>query len=166
LTLAERARGGEGGEWTVVEGSGRYADLRGKGTHSREVLSEYPPAGVYRTTFQGLAATDAVAPSAAVTSVSASKLRRFPGEYEIRVTLSLRDDVEGNAVAYRLSVTQTRLHRLIELASTAGSTATGPVSKTLRIVPGKRVRTVQLQLSGSDPVGNEVSIARSLKLPR
>jgi hypothetical protein len=67
---------------------------------------------------------------------------------------------------YGLSVTQTRAHHLIELANKEGTTATGSVSTTLRVVPGKRVRGVQLRLSGSDPIGNQVSLVRSLKLPR
>jgi hypothetical protein len=57
-------------------------------------------------------------------------------------------------VAYMLRVTQTRAHRLIVLASDEGTTASGSVSTTLRVVPGKRVRSVQLRLSGSDPSGN------------
>jgi hypothetical protein len=171
LTLVERNFGGGGNsgglEWMIVEGSGGYTDLRGKGSYSYEVLSEYPPAVVYRTTLQGfVTAKDAVAPTLAFTSASVTKLRRPAGAYSIKVALSLRDDVEGNTVAYRLRVTQTRAHRVIVLASEEGTTASGSVSTTLRIVPGKRVRSVQLWLSGSDPAGNEVSIVRSLRLPR
>ena len=47
---------------------------------------------------------DAVAPSLAFTSASATKLRRPARAYSIHVALSLRDDVEGNTVAYRLRV--------------------------------------------------------------
>jgi hypothetical protein len=47
LTLVERNFGGSGDtggfEWMIVEGSGGYADLRGKGAGSYEVLSAYPP---------------------------------------------------------------------------------------------------------------------------
>jgi hypothetical protein len=170
LTLAEHRRG-QVGDWTIVEGSGRHADLRGEGSHSYEVLSEYPPVGVFRTTFQGVVGTDAVAPSVAFTSASATKLRRPAGFYAIRVGLSLRDDVEENTVAYRLRVKEGPEHardrRLVLLAEKEGSTASGSVSTRFRFLPSsKRVRSVQLLLSGSDPVGNEVSIARSLKLPR
>jgi hypothetical protein len=158
------------GEWTIVEGSGRYARLRGKGSYTGEVLEqdiEHDGATIaFRTTSQGFVTADAVAPSLAFTRASATKERGTPGAYSIRVALSLRDDVEGNTVAYRLIVRQTRAHRVVELATKEGSTASGSVSTTLRVVPGKRVRSVQLLLSGSDPVGNEVSIGRSLKLPR
>ena len=158
---------GGSGYWSIVEGFGRYAGLRGKGSYSEELLDgdsedlEVP----FRTTIQGLLEADAVAPSLTFMSTTATKLRHPAGAYSISVAVSLRDDVEGNTVAYRLAVTQTRAHRLIELASTEGTTASGSVSTTLRIVPGKRVPNVRLWLRGSDPLGNEVSITRSLKLP-
>ncbi len=161
---AEHGRGG--GEWTIVEGSGRYAGLRGKGTYSGELLGGGPESDatiVFRTTSQGFADWDAVAPSVAFTSASATKLRRLPGAYLIRVALSLRDDVEGNPVAYKLKVTERR----IELASREGTTASGSVSTTLRVEPlSKRLRSVNLHLRALDPVGNEQLLVRSLKLPR
>jgi hypothetical protein len=176
---------GDSGEWTIVEGSGRYASLRGKGKYSVENLGLGDFATwEFRAKLQGVVDwgaepdqpedgdtvaptnADTVAPTIAIASARAAKLRRPAGAYSIRVALALRDDVEGNTVAYMLRVTQTRAHRLIVLASKEGTTASGSVSTMLRVVPGKRVRTVQLRLSASDPVGNEMSIARSLKLPR
>ena len=167
LTLVERNFGGGddrgGREWMIVGGSGGYAALRGKGSYSYEVLSEYPPAVVYRTTLRGVAVADAVAPSVAFTSASATKLRRPAGSYSIRVAFSLRDDFEGPPIAYKLGVTERR-H---VLASTTGTTASGSVSTTVRVCPSsKRVRSVDLRLSASDWIGNDVSITRPLKLPR
>ena len=162
-------------EWTIVEGSGRYAGLRGKGTSRSELLYGDDlfdfTSSPFRSTLQGFVAADAVAPSLAFTSASATKLRRTAGFYSIRLALSLRDDVEGNTVAYRLRVNEGPEHprdrRLVLLAEKEGSTASGSVSTTFHFLPSsKRVRSVHLLLSGSDPVGNEVSITRSLKLPR
>jgi hypothetical protein len=117
----------------------------------------------FRTTFQGFVAADAVPPSIAFTSASATKLRGAGGAYSIRVASSLRDDVDGNTVAYTLRVMEGRG----DLDRKDGTTGSGSVSTTFRVLPSsKRVRSVKLLLSGSDPVGNEVSIARSLKLPR
>ena len=174
LTLGERTWPSGRSEWTIVEGSGRHADLRGKGNHSWEQLSEGPPAWVYRTTLRGFADVDVAAPSVAFTSASATKLNRLrpAGEYEVRVTLSLRDDVEGNTVAYRLRVMEgARSHPFDrprrELASDEGRSASGSVSTSLRVYPSSRqVRNVVLLLSASDPVGNEVSLVRVVKLPR
>lgn len=170
---------GDSGGWTIVEGSGRYASLRGKGNYSVENLGLGDGATwEFRATLQGLVdwgvepewvaptIADTVAPSVAFTSASVTKLRRPAGAYSIKVALALSDDVEGNTVAYMLRVTQSRAHRLVVLASKEGTTASGSVSMMLRVVPGKRVRSVQLLLTASDPVGNEVSTTRSLKLPR
>ena len=98
-----------GGEWTIVEGSGRYAGLRGKGTYSVENCWSGVP-GLCVTdrdsddSRRGSPTADAVAPSLAITSASATKLRRPAGAYSIHVAFSLRDDVEGNTVAYMLRV--------------------------------------------------------------
>ena len=175
LTLAVRNFGGdnkEGQEWMIFEGSGRYADLRGGGAYTYEMLSQYPPAVTYRTAFQGLVAeADTVAPSVAFTSAVPTKLRRPAGVYAIRVALSLRDDVEDNTVEYTLWVKEGPEHagdrRLPLLGWREGSTASGSAMTMLRVHPSsKRVRSVQLLLSASDPEGNDVSIARSLALPR
>jgi hypothetical protein len=159
---------GAGSEWRIdyaipPDVSGRYAGLRGKGTSSEQRLGGNPddPATITLKGFAG--AEDATAPSLAFTSASPTKLRRRAGAYSIRVTFSLRDDVEGPPVAYKLGVTEGRT----VLASTTGTTASGSVSTTLRVLPSsKRVRSVDLRVYGSDWIGNEVSIARSLKLPR
>lgn len=160
-----------GSDWTIVEGSGRYAGLRGKGTYSAEhvqlegdldIWTGLPlPLWAFRGKFQGFVDADAVAPSLAFTSASVTKQRRTSGAYAIRVAFSLRDDVEGNTVSYRLRVKEDPW----ELAS--GSTASGSASATLLVFPSsKRARSVQLLLSGSDPVGNEVTVTRQLRLPR
>ena len=99
--------------------------------------------------------------SLAFTSASATKQRRTPGAYTIRVAFSLRDDIDGNTVSYRLSVKED------PRALASGSTASGSASTALRVYPSsKRVRSVVLLLTASDPVGNEVSLVRSVKLPR
>jgi hypothetical protein len=176
LRLANRPAGilgNPGGDWTIVEGSGVYADLRGKGTFSVEAempdeeLLTFP----FRATYHGFADADAVAPSLAFTSASATKLRRPAGAYSIRLVLALRDDVEGNPVAYRLMLKEGPEHprdrQLWWIDTREGSTASGSVSMKVRVFPSsKRVRSVELRLTGSDPVGNEVSITRWVKLPR
>jgi hypothetical protein len=173
LVLAERVVSSlpyVGGEWTIVEGSGRYAGLRGKGDYLSEQLSDQPGL-VYRTSMRGFADYDSVAPSVAITSARATKLSPRAGTYTIRVALSLRDDVEGNPVRYSVGVTEgpqhprDRGHLLLDVKD--GSTTSGSVSMRLHVWPSsKRVRSLQLQVSGSDPVGNEVTLVRSLELPR
>ena len=153
---------GAGTEWTIDQGSGLYAGLRGKGTSREEPMGGNP--GVVMITSNGFAGTeDATAPSLAFTGASATKLRRPAGAYAIRVAFSLRDDVVGTPVTYKLVVTD----GLRVLAGTTGRTASGSVTTMVKVRPSsKRVRSVDLRLYGSDWIGNEVSIIRSLKLPR
>jgi len=154
---------GAGSEWRIEQGSGRYEGMHGRGTSSEERSggNTQGPATITSNGFAGGA--DTTAPSLAFTRVIPTKVRRPAGAYSIRVTFFLRDDVEGPPVAYKLGVTEGRR----VLASTTGTTAPGPVSTTVQIQPSsKRVRSVDLRLHGSDWIGNEVSTARSLKLPR
>jgi hypothetical protein len=167
---ANEYRTGAQGDWAIVEGSGRYENLRGRGVYVGELLSGDPAnlfetPVVFRTRAHGFADADATSPSIAFTSASASKLRSSPElpAYRIRVAFSLWDDVEGNPVAYKLKVTQGR----IEIASEKGTTASGSASVSLRIEPFRKgVRSVGVYVHASDPVGNEQFLSRSLKLPR
>ena len=146
--LAEYSTGASG-QWAIVEGSGRYEGLRGRGSYFGELLSgnlaDIATPIVFRTRAQGVADFDAVAPSIAFTSASATKLHR-PRDapaYRIRVKFSLQDDVQGNPVAYRLKVAQSR----IEMASKEGTTASGSGSVSLRFEPFRKgLRSVGLYL--------------------
>jgi hypothetical protein len=184
--------GGPEGGWRIVDGSGGYAGLRGRGSVQAEMLCK-PWLGEscdlgrpipWRGTLQGVVdpegvdpetvaptntdsvaptSTDTVAPTIAIASAWAAKLPRPAGAYRIKVALALRDDVEGNPVWYRLRVATARG---TELARRFGTVTTGAVSMTLRIRPPDGARFVRLQLTGVDPVGNAVSERRALSLPR
>lgn len=163
--------------WRVLEGTGSYAGLRGKGSQRSE-LSEGPgPECVdeydfecawivtWRSTLQGVADEDAIAPTIGFSSVKVKKLPRPAGAYSLDVAITLRDDVEGNPVSYLLRVTPTASAR--ELARSFGTAQAGTVSMTMRMryyMPPRRA--VLLRLSASDEVGNESSLDRVLKLPR
>jgi hypothetical protein len=177
--------------WQIVDGSGSYAGLRGGGSlRSGEALGSpsYAPGSLvtWRGTLVGVVDwgaepdqpedadaptnADTVAPTIAIASARAAKLSRPAGAYSIKLALALRDDVEGNPVSYTLRVTTAGAVRFgggRELANESGTTESGSVSTTLRVSPpNKRARSVQLRLSASDPVGNEVSLVRPLRLPR
>ena len=163
----EAAWDGGLGEWTIVEGTDRYAGLRGKGIFSHELLSgnpwDFAMPVEFRTRSEGFADVDVVAPSLAFTSATAAKLRRPAGAYALRIAIALRDDVPDNPVSYTLTASAGGVERARRVG-----TATGAISMKLRIryIRPPAGAPVLLVLSGSDPVGNEVSIAGSLKLPR
>jgi hypothetical protein len=167
------------GSWKVLEGTGGYAGLRGTGSQRSVIQGEkldpdcVPPDGldewclipVWRSTLEGVAAEDAVAPSVDFSSVRVTKLARPAGAYSLDVGIALRDDVEGNPLSYLLRVTPTTSAR--ELARSFGTTRDGTASMTMRVryyKPPKRA--VLLRLSASDEVGNESSVNRVLRLPR
>jgi hypothetical protein len=151
--------------WRILDGSGSYAGLRGEGSMQIEVLSsEISDRGsvmTWRSTLQGVVDHDAVAPTIAFSNATAAKLHRPAGSYALRLGVALRDNVTDNPVSYTLRVTNGGR----KLAEKFGTTRNEAVSMTLRIRPPAGARTVRLVLTGSDPVGNEVSIVRSLKLP-
>ena len=175
--------------WRIIDGSGSYAGLQGSGSQRAEMLCK-PWLGencdlgkpiLWRGTLVGVVDwgaepdqpededtvaptnADTVAPTIAIASARAVKLRRPAGAYSIKVALALRDDIEGNPVSYSLRVATARG---VELAWRFGTATTGTVSIKLRIRPPVGARTVQLQLTGEDPVWNMVSVTRALSLPR
>ncbi len=156
---------GSTGTWSIEEGTGRYAGLRGRGQYRGEILSGSPSdfgSVVFRASWQGVADFDAVAPTISVTSARATKLRRPAGAYSIRVALVMRDDVDGNTVMYAVTAKSGGA----TLATKAGST-TGSAAVTFRVrPPNAKTRTIQLAIEASDPVGNKAALNRLLKLPR
>ncbi len=152
--------------WKILEGTGSYVGLRGKGSVRSEVLGGDPyEFATWRGTFQGIAAEDAIAPTIGFSSVEVTKFRRPAGAYSLALAIALRDEVEGAPVSYTLRVTPTTSPR--GLAESVGTTAAGTASMTMRVdyyLP--RVRAVVLRLSASDEVGNESSVSLVVRLPR
>ena len=170
------------GSWRILEGAGSYAGLRGTGSQRTE-LSEGPfdPECVdawgadaewvcpwlvtRRSTLEGVAAEDAIAPTIGFSDVQVTKLPRPAGAYSVEAAIALRDDVEGSPVFYKLRVTPTTSAR--ELASNVGTTRKETVAMTMRLRYDKPPkRAVLLRLSVADEVGNESSATQVLKLPR
>ena len=170
------------GAWRVLEGTGSYAALRGKGSQASEILSEridpdcvpFEPdvfgdescrSPIWRSTLEGVAGEDAIAPTVSFSSVDITKLGRPAGAYSLDLTIALGDNMEGSPVSYLLRVTPTTSAR--ELARSFGTTREGTVAMTMRLryyKPPKRA--VLLRLSVADEVGNETSASQVVKLPR
>ena len=149
--------------WRISGGAGSYTNLRGAGSARGELLTGTvgdPLSQTWRGAFTGSVAADAVAPTIAFTSAKVIKLR--PARtYSIRLVVAIRDD--GNPVGYTMVVKGNG----VELARKVGSTASGAVTLTVRVrTPNARLRTLRVQVTATDPIGNERSLARSLTLPR
>jgi hypothetical protein len=151
------------GTWQVTGGTRDYAKLRGNGTWNTISVqgNEANPASLtFRTKMQGTAFLDEVAPAAGFSQTSARKLVRTTGAYSIMVVFFARDDPES-AVSYRLKA---KLGSRT-LASKAGQMALKAASVSLTVRPPKGARTLQLELTATDAVGNKRTVSRSLKLP-
>jgi len=151
----------EEGTWTIVEGTGAYLTLRGKGTYVSDFVSGNPADHItttFRETWRGVIDFDVTPPEVSISRASAKRLRRPKGAYSIRIAFSARDGNEGNAVSYVISVKGYPVYR-------SGTTTSGTVSTTLRVRPSARVRRLRLVVVASDPVGNQTRVARQLRLP-
>jgi hypothetical protein len=151
---------GAHGDWKIIDGSGQYATLRGKGTWTSVSVSgdQADPATVtFRTTSEGIADFDAVAPAITISQASLRKLGGTPRTFLLRVAFSARDDVAENAVSYKLTI---RAGSQL-LATRTGQTAK-PVSASMRVHASKVVVTVVV----TDPLGNERTVTRALRLAR
>lgn len=150
------------GSWKIIEGTGRYATLRGIGTYTGHLLSGSNQdflTVTYRTTWQGTIDFDAVAPTVGVTA-SAAKLRRPLRTYSVRVALKLADDTPGSSISYSVDIRADHSF----LAYKKGVTASGQATVKLRIRQPRGVRNIQIIVTASDTVGNERTATRSLRL--
>lgn len=151
------------GDWQIAEGTGRYATLRGKGTFATALSGNPidPATRTFRETWRGVVDFDDTPPTVAISRASAERLRRPAGAYRIRIGISARDGSAANAVSYRIAVRSGGR----ELASKSGETTSGTASTVFRVRPNKNLRSLRLVIVASDPLGNERTVTRSLRLP-
>jgi hypothetical protein len=163
LVVPIDAEHGGSGLWRIVSGTGQYANLRGRGTFASVLVGGDPSdhgSIVFRSTWAGVADLDDEAPAVSISRASAAKLRRPKGWYRVGIAFSA-NDTPGSVVRYRITIKGGGS----TVGGRAGETASGTASVALRVRPRKGLRRVGLQITASDPLGNERTIARSLKLP-
>jgi hypothetical protein len=156
--------------WLIVRGTGRYVDLRGKGTYvggpplTGDPADEDPLTETYRTAYRGMVDFDAIAPTVTLSSATIAKLGRPAGSYALRLRLVLRDNKPGNPISYTAAVEPAGGG--LYLVEKRGTSRARTVTLNLRIRPEPRARKVLLDLRAEDPVGNWRLVTRPLKLPR
>jgi hypothetical protein len=111
-------------------------------------------------TWNGVIDFDVTRPTVTISQSSAKRLRRPKGAYVVRIAFSTRDGSTGNAVSYAMTVSGGGA-----FVRRSATTTTGGVSTTFRMRPAKGTRRLRLTLVASDPVGNETSVVRQLRLP-
>ncbi len=164
LVLPMDSEHGGTGSWRIVSGTGAYARLRGRGTF-RGVRTGGDPYDhrsiTFRSTWTGVVDRDDTAPEIGVSRASVAKLRRPAGSYVLAIAFTAQE-APGNAVQYLIDVSG----RGRFLASRVGETVSGKASASIRVRPAKTVRRLHVEITASDPLGNERTVSRELRLPR
>jgi hypothetical protein len=156
---------GGSGSWQIIRGTGKYEKLRGSGTFVGQLLGGDPAdflSITYQTTWKGLVDFDADPPALSLTA-TAAKLKLAKRSYSLRVGVVVRNEAPGARVTYSLIV-QSR-GQYVSGGSRNGSTTAGRAAFALRITPPRPARTVQITVRASDPVGNESTTSRLVRLP-
>ena len=157
------AEHGGNGVWQIVSGSGPLAELRGKGTFSSSRVtgrSDDPATITFRSTWQGVADFDTVAPAIDVASVTFRKLKRPKGSYRLRAAVTFPGE---STVSYVLQVVDPR-KPLNALAYKIGQATNGSLTSTATIKPAKSTRTLTIKVDAADPVGNEAASQKTVRL--
>jgi hypothetical protein len=156
---------GLGGAWTILGGTGKYETLRGKGRysslHTGGDQADFASI-TFRATSTGIADLDAEGPQVVIASARATKLRRPAGMYSVTLKFSARDNVAANLVSYTLAVRAGDA----DLAFRSGRTSQGAVLVALKVRPPKRAQSIRIEILAADPLDNERTQVRSLRLPR
>jgi hypothetical protein len=158
------AEHGGTGSWRITGGTGALTDFRGKGTFTG-VLTNGSPSDLqsitFRSTWQGVVDLDASPPTLSLSKQTARRVTRPAGSYLLHLVISLGDD-GGNPVSYALSLVDPT--SLSALFRKSGRTSSGTLSLACTVRPSSRARSLRLEIEASDPVGNESSLRRAVRL--
>jgi hypothetical protein len=160
MPVARNEHGGKG-TWKIVEGTGKYATLRGFGTYIGTRISGDPldfPSIVYRTAWSGVVDFDADPPAVESIAASARKLQKPTRTYSLRIAVRARD--VSTPIAYTVDVRS----GTTPLGFKKVSTASGLATMTLRIRPPRSAHSVRVQLAATDAVGNTANASRLVRL--
>ena len=81
--------------------------------------------------------------------------------YLVTVRFSARDNVAANLVSYRMAVRAGSA----DLAFRSGTTTSGTVKLGLRLRPPKRAQSIRIEIVATDPLDNQRTQVRALRLP-
>jgi hypothetical protein len=146
--------GYEEGAWQIVEGTGDFERLHGKGTYVRVLLSDGATSEVWR----GLVDFDDVPPLLTLRGISIHKPRRPGGAYVVRISFKACD-ASGGPVSYLVTGRSSLL-----LAAKYGIAGSGTTSVVLGVHPRAAEHSVRVEIEAADQVGNERLIARTRPL--
>jgi hypothetical protein len=136
-------------------GTGRYSTLRGTGSCS---VTQNDDGGFTRSC-HAFADFDSTAPTVAVKGLDVTLAGR---RFNLQAAFATTDNVAGNAVKYRVSVSGAG-HAL---RHTTGTTPGGTVRVSLGGRLPKRVHRLTVSVRVADPLGNARTVTRSARIRR
>jgi hypothetical protein len=157
------AEHGGRGSWQIVEGRGRLADLRGKGTWTSVRVSgssEDLASITFRSSWSGVVGFDVSPPTIALPRARAQKLRKPKRTYVVQLVVALTD-APGDPVSYEVTVIDTRT--ALEVTK-FGQTSTGQASLTVRVRPTAKTRTLRVKVLATDAVGNTAQFSKAIRI--
>jgi hypothetical protein len=149
---------GGNGTWKIVDGTGRYATLRGIGTYSGRLVSGDPNnfvTIVFQTSWDGVVDFDAIPPMLTATS-HATKVRRPPRTYNVRTVIS----ADEPSFAYSVDIRAGKRY----LALKTGNSNSRSLTVTRRVRVARGTRSISVLVTIADAVGNETTTTLVVKL--
>lgn len=151
---------GLSGAWSIYEGTGRFATLRGVGTgriDSSTGLSTSPI--TFSDTWTGIVDFDATSPKARFIPAKVVRPQTQTGRWTVRVGFTATDNAAGNPVSFDAIASSGPF-----FAHRAGTATTGTtvLSFSFRKRPSTRRLDVELRLS--DPLGNTSTVTAHINL--
>jgi hypothetical protein len=150
---------GSVGPWAITAGTGSYLTLRGKGTATVNSSVPGPPI-TFDDTWRGIAAFDDTAPSGAVTAVKITRPPVKHRRWKLRLTFSARDNDPTDPVSFSANADAG-----LWTAKRRGTVTASPRTLAFAFRRGRGVRVFHIEITLDDPVGNEGTLKRNVRLP-
>ena len=150
LLAGDPSAGYEEGAWQIVEGTGDYERLRGKGTFVRVLLDD----GSASEGWSGVVDFDDVPPQVTLRAISVAKPRQAGGAHVVWVSFRARDTA-GGSVSYLVTAKSSAV-----LAAKYGLARSGTTSVVLTVRPRTGERSLRIEIEAVDEVGNVRLVVR------
>ncbi len=151
---------GKTGSWTIRDGTGAYAALRGKGTATIDFSTGENASPVrFTATWTGAVDFDATAPTGSFTAVKVARPHTARGRWRVTVSFRARDNVDGNPVRFDATAAIGSF-----FAAKHGRITSGTGSIAFAFHSAKGTRRLRIAIELSDPWGNARTIKKNVWL--
>jgi hypothetical protein len=155
---------GATGPWSITEGTGTYASLRGRGSAhiDSSVGSDDDTTGprpTFSDTWTGVVDFDTTEPTGSITAVRVTRPHAPPGRWRAMVFFSAQDNVAANPVSFSATAIAGTFY-----ASRSGTVTGRTASFTVAFHRAARTHYLRVSIELSDPWDNTRTISRDVRL--